>query len=109
MSKKASKAGVKKVSKKVSKKGVKKASKKVSKKGVKKVSKKGTGKRSVKKEHKPMSPQCKKMLKKRIRFNIKAFNEGVVFKSGHRYNKKSDAISSAFNQLRKKNPECFDN
>ena len=40
--------------------------------------------------------------------NIKAFEDGTIFKSGHKYHTKEQAISSAFNQLRKVKPECFE-
>lgn len=97
----------KKMSKKASKKSSKKSSIKSSKKASKRMIKMSKRK-SMKKSKKPLSPECQKMLNIRKKFNIKAFEEGTVFKSGHKYHTKQQAISSAFNQLRKVKPDCFE-
>lgn len=55
----------------------------------------------------PMSEKCRDELMKRIRFNIKAFKNGTVLANGHTFQSEQQAKSAAFNQLRKKFPECF--
>lgn len=93
--------------KRMSKKMSKKMSKRMSKRKSMKPSKRLSKRKSFRPAKKPMSPECQQMFNVRKRFNIKAFKDGTVFKSGHKYETEQQAISSAFNQLRRLKPECF--